>query len=295
PDRVRDGPVRRPCRTAHRAGRRARRSAGGRLRQPARARQARPVPAAPRGRIGGRGGRRTAPRVAGGGGVPPPRCRAAAGRRGHRPRLRCPGARGGPRRRRYRGPAGRTAARRLGPVRRPTPQRRTGGGAHCEPDRDQPALPSTVRGADHRAPRMTGDPAHRLHVVSGKGGTGKTTIAAALACALATRGRRVLLCEVEGRHGIAELFGRPALQGAEEPRLVRTPAGGVVHGLAIDAEDALLEYLATFYRLGMAGRALDRFGVIDFATSIAPGLRDVLLTGKVYEAVRRREKGRRDA
>src|SRR5699024_296548 len=105
----------------------------------------------------------------------------------------------------------------------------------------------------------------------------------------------VLLCEVEGRHGIAELFGRPALQGAEEPRLVRTPAGGVVHGLAIDAEDALLEYLATFYRLGMAGRALDRFGVIDFATSIAPGLRDVLLTGKVYEAVRRREKGRRDA
>ena len=140
---------------------------------------------------------------------------------------------------------------------------------------------------------MTGDPAHRLHIVSGKGGTGKTTVAAALACALATEGRRVLLCEVEGRHGISELFGRPALQGAEEPRLVRTTAGGQVHGLAIDAEDALLEYLATFYRLGLAGRALDKFGVVDFATSIAPGLRDVLLTGKVYEAVRRREKGRR--
>ena len=44
-------------------------------------------------------------------------------------------------------------------------------------------------------------PRHTLHIVSGKGGTGKTTIAAGLACALATSGRRVLLCEVEGRNG----------------------------------------------------------------------------------------------
>ncbi len=42
-----------------------------------------------------------------------------------------------------------------------------------------------------------------------------------------------------------------------------------------------------YYRLGRAGKALDRFGVIDFATTIAPGVRDVLLTGKVYEAVQR--------
>ena len=130
-------------------------------------------------------------------------------------------------------------------------------------------------------------PTHTLHIVSGKGGTGKTTIAAALACALAGSGRRVLLCEVEGRHGISELFGMAPLVKAEERRLCRTPAGGLVFGLSIDAEDALLEYLETFYHLGLAGRALDRFGVIDFATSIAPGLRDVLLTGKVYEAVRR--------
>ena len=134
-------------------------------------------------------------------------------------------------------------------------------------------------------------PRHTLHVVSGKGGTGKTTIAAGLACALATRGRRVLLCEVEGRQGLAELFGVPPLEGDEERRLTRTPAGGTVYGLSVDAEDALREYLETFYHLGLAGRALDRFGVIDFVTSIAPGLRDVLLTGKVYEAVRRGQKG----
>ena len=138
-------------------------------------------------------------------------------------------------------------------------------------------------------------PRHTLHIVSGKGGTGKTTIAAGLASALATRGRRVLLCEVEGRQGIAEIFGVPPLRGAEERRISRTPGGGAVHGLAIDAEDALLEYLDTFYHLGLAGKALDRFGAVDFATSIAPGLRDVLLTGKVYEAVRRGLKGRPNA
>jgi anion-transporting ArsA/GET3 family ATPase len=138
-------------------------------------------------------------------------------------------------------------------------------------------------------------PRHTWHIVSGKGGTGKTTIAGGLACALATSGRRVLICEVEGRQGIAELFDVPPLTGAEERRISRTPAGGSVYGLAIDAEDALMEYLDTFYHLSIAGKALDRFGAVDFATSIAPGLRDVLLTGKVYEAVRRKIKNRPNA
>jgi anion-transporting ArsA/GET3 family ATPase len=102
----------------------------------------------------------------------------------------------------------------------------------------------------------------------------------------------VLLCEVEGRNGISELFDVPTLTGPKERRISRTPAGGIVYGLSIDAEDALIEYLDTFYHLSVAGKALDRFGAIDFATSIAPGLRDVLLTGKVYESVRRKIKNR---
>src|SRR5256884_6012792 len=132
----------------------------------------------------------------------------------------------------------------------------------------------------------------RLHVVTGKGGTGKTTVAAALALALAGGGRRVLLLEVEGRQGIAPLFGTGPLP-YEERRIAAVRGGGEVRALAFDAEEALLEYLDLFYKLGMAGRALQKFGAIDFATTIAPGMRDVLLTGKVKESTTRAENGHR--
>ncbi len=130
----------------------------------------------------------------------------------------------------------------------------------------------------------------RLHFVTGKGGTGKSTVAAALALTLAAGGRKVLLVEVEGRQGIAQLFDVPPLP-YQELKIATAERGGQVNALAIDIEAAFLEYLDMFYNLGIAGRAMRRVGAIEFATTIAPGLRDVLLTGKIKEAVVRLNKG----
>jgi anion-transporting ArsA/GET3 family ATPase len=131
----------------------------------------------------------------------------------------------------------------------------------------------------------------RLHFVTGKGGTGKSTIAAALALTMAAGGRRVLLIEVEGRQGIAQLFDVPPLP-YQELKIATAERGGQVNALAMDIEAAFLEYLDMFYNLGIAGRAMRRIGAIEFATTIAPGLRDVLLTGKIKETVIRVDKNR---
>ncbi|WP_017615723.1 ArsA-related P-loop ATPase [Nocardiopsis salina] len=142
---------------------------------------------------------------------------------------------------------------------------------------------------EHRSP-SSWDPCAdaRLHIVTGKGGTGKTTAAAALATALASGGGRTLLVEVEGRQGVTALLERSPLPHEERPML-SAPGGGTVSVLAADPESALMEYLELFYGMRRAGQALTRLGAVDFATTVAPGVRDVLLTGKATEAVRRRE------
>jgi anion-transporting ArsA/GET3 family ATPase len=137
-------------------------------------------------------------------------------------------------------------------------------------------------------PEATHDPSKvRLHVVTGKGGTGKTTVAAAMALAMTRQGKRVLLAEVEGRQGISQTFDVPPLSHTDT-RIVHLRNGGELYGLSVDAKESLREYLQKFYKVGRASAVLERFGAVDFATTIAPGVRDVLLIGKVYEAAGRR-------
>jgi anion-transporting ArsA/GET3 family ATPase len=120
----------------------------------------------------------------------------------------------------------------------------------------------------------------RLLVVTGKGGTGKTSVAAALAVAAAAKGHEVLLAEVEGRQGLARLFDLPAL-GHEE-----APIGERLTGLAIDPRAALREYLDGA-GVPVLGTLLDRAGLGDLVTAAAPGLGDVLLAGKLAQVARR--------
>jgi anion-transporting ArsA/GET3 family ATPase len=124
----------------------------------------------------------------------------------------------------------------------------------------------------------------RLLVVTGKGGTGKTTVAAALAMAAGLRGRRALAVEVEGRQGLARLFGRRSLDHQE------TRVAERVAALAVDPEASLRDYLGR-YGFAPLARLLTWAKLTHFITAAAPGLGDVLLVGKVWEAATRAKGG----
>jgi len=126
-------------------------------------------------------------------------------------------------------------------------------------------------------------------IVTGKGGVGKTTAAAALALAGVTSGRRTLLVEVEGRQGFSRVFGTQPWDYTE-----REFRPGL-WGSALDPADAVYEYLELFYGLKRVQWVMERSNALDFVTTAAPGLRDLLLVGKIYEIeARKREDGRRE-
>lgn len=124
---------------------------------------------------------------------------------------------------------------------------------------------------------------HRLLLVTGKGGVGKSTTAAALALAGARTGRRTCLVEVEERHTMPALFDTAEWDFTE--REVRPG----LFGLAVDPEASLQQYLEMFYGAKRLSKLVVHTTAVDFATNAAPGIKDVLLIGKVKEIERRRD------
>jgi len=128
----------------------------------------------------------------------------------------------------------------------------------------------------------------RVLVVAGKGGVGKTTVAAALARMAADAGRSVLVVELEGKSGLSAAFGSTDPLGYEEVQLYRPSGrGGPVHGRRLTPDDALLEYLAD-HGLQRVSRRLLSSGVVDVVATAIPGIRDVLVLGKVKQLERDR-------
>jgi anion-transporting ArsA/GET3 family ATPase len=124
-------------------------------------------------------------------------------------------------------------------------------------------------------------------IVAGKGGVGKTTMAAALARMASQTGRSVLIVELEGKSGITGAFGLDQDLGYEEMELqpAHGPEQGAVRARRITPDDALVEYLED-HGLRRVSKRLVSSGVVDVVSTAIPGIRDVLVLGKIKQLER---------
>jgi anion-transporting ArsA/GET3 family ATPase len=122
----------------------------------------------------------------------------------------------------------------------------------------------------------------RLLFVTGKGGVGKTTVAAGLARSLADEGRSVLLCSVDERRDLADAFSLAQL------RFEPTRVDDRLSVMAMDTEASLREYLKIFLKLPLVGRIGPIAAAFDFVATAAPGVKEILTIGKLCYEVRER-------
>ena len=117
----------------------------------------------------------------------------------------------------------------------------------------------------------------RLVVVTGKGGVGKTTVAAALGLAAARAGRRTMVCEVAEQERITQAFGRPPA-GFKETEVAEN-----LHTFSINPDDAKEEWLKHQLRSGALAGLLNSSRIFQYLTAAAPGLAEIVTIGKVWE------------
>ncbi len=129
--------------------------------------------------------------------------------------------------------------------------------------------------------------ASRVVIVAGKGGVGKTAVSAAMARAAARTGLSTLIIDVEGKSGMAALFGQSPYDYEEA---VLSPAGmpdgaAEVRGRSLTPDDALIEYLQD-HGMSRVSRRLAQSGAVDMVSTAAPGIKDILILGKVKQLER---------
>jgi anion-transporting ArsA/GET3 family ATPase len=120
-------------------------------------------------------------------------------------------------------------------------------------------------------------PSPQLFFVSGKGGTGKTTIAAALAIDAARRGKRVLVVEPGGDRRLAALFGKRLLRA--EP----TPLARHLHAVRVEPRELIDGYFTRVLRLPFLTRRLFASKTFNAVTAAAPGVGEFLILDKLHE------------
>jgi anion-transporting ArsA/GET3 family ATPase len=106
-----------------------------------------------------------------------------------------------------------------------------------------------------------------LVFVTGKGGAGKTTVAAALGLAAAARGCRTMVCDLAGSGQLARAFGtRAAAAGA-------TAIGECLWSLSVDPQRALEEWLRRQPGGAAAVAVLTRSSAFEHFVAAAPAPR----------------------
>jgi anion-transporting ArsA/GET3 family ATPase len=128
----------------------------------------------------------------------------------------------------------------------------------------------------------------RLLFFTGKGGVGKSTMAAATALLASRIGKRVLLIEVDAKGDIPALFEQGPVKFA--PRQVHP---GIL-AMSMDTEAALKEYLKLQLKVPLLGRMGPLAKVFDFVATAAPGVKEILIIGKIAWEVREMMEGRTD-
>jgi anion-transporting ArsA/GET3 family ATPase len=122
----------------------------------------------------------------------------------------------------------------------------------------------------------------KLLFVTGKGGVGKTTVAAALALLAAERGKRTLVCEVDAKGNLADFFETGPTEFEEReiaPRLF---------AMSMDTEASLKQYLHLQLKLPLLARVGPLARIFEFVAAAAPGVREIVTVGKLAWEVRER-------
>lgn len=118
----------------------------------------------------------------------------------------------------------------------------------------------------------------KLIVVTGKGGTGKTTVACALGLLAASRGLRTVVAELGEQHRLPEMFGVPRTPGpGEEIELEEN-----LWGLCIDPEQALIEWLRIVSGR-ISARMLSASSTFHYFAAAAPGAKELVSMIKARE------------
>lgn len=117
-----------------------------------------------------------------------------------------------------------------------------------------------------------------LVVVTGKGGCGKSTVAAALAVAAAARGMEVIVAEVDARADVARALGVEPGEPSEE--IVAAPH---LHHVSLDPDSALRHYLADQLPSRALAETLLSSRVFPYFVAATPGMRELLSVGAVWD------------